>query len=212
MALEESDVERYLCHVWMNRSRRAAWLRGFERLGASSLVQAAYDDVYASTRFDGGKIAKFFSAWRRAGLRPTEVDFAFFVDRSAHMSISEADILSSLRATHPDPGSTLEPWEARRAVALGDVPGNPDQSASRRGRDVTFYVDGAPRSRLSQDELSDWKASGRRRASNVGLSDTNPAPDFEPGPPIDWKPDLLATLTAAEQTCPAAVLNLPPLV
>ncbi len=206
VGVSAGEVERYLCHVWTVPARRDAWVSGFRRLGGARLAQDVYDEVYASARFDGGKIKRFFNAWKRAGLEPTEVDFAFFVDRSAHMSIREQQMLDALM----DAGAAqLAPWAARRAVTLTVLPGNADQRRSRLGRDVTFYIDGATGAgvRLSAEEDDAWRACSGLRAADLGLTDDNAAPAFEPGPPIDWEPDTPVRLTTAELACPAAVLD-----
>ncbi len=144
------------------------------------------------------------NAWQRVGLEPTEVDFAFFIDRSAHMSVREDRMVEALTAAG---GATLAPWAARRAVALNVRPRNADQHHSRLGRDVTFYLDGAGTDTLTPAEHDAWRASGGLRASDVGLFDDSPAPAFQPGPPIDWEPDTPAQLTPPELACPDAVLS-----
>lgn len=197
-------TETFLCGVWVDPARREIWAAGFRRLGQVSAVRRAYDDLYRSSSFDGGKIAAFQRAYTEKGYTPTEVDFAFFTDRAAHTSVGHA----ALAAVIP---RGLSNWKVRRRIALQLRAGNANQREDRLGRDVAFYVDAASQAELGAEERTAWRKRGARRASDVGLSDSRLAAPFAPAPAIA-PPPASEVLTAAERAaCPAAVLDsLPP--
>lgn len=199
-------LETYLCGIWANSGRRAAWRTGFDQLGRERLARERFDSLYRSASLDGGKIAAFYRAYRDFGLDPTEVDFAFFKDRSAHMTSSYQQVRNAIASIHPN--ATTPRWRVRRAIALAVRPAN--QRQDRLGRDVAFYIDGGA-SALSSDELTAWRGRGQYRASDVGLSDARAAGDFQAGPVVDSSIASPATLTQAErEACPAAVLDTRP--
>jgi hypothetical protein len=206
---DNSSLETYLCGVWMSPERRAAWIDGFRALGQSAELPALYRDVYRSGSFDGGKIATFHRVWtsEEFGLPVSELDHAFFIDRSAHMSISERKLTGALRTLKSASGSAWPPAPAaiRQYVALNVRP--PNQRSDRLGRDVAFYVEGVGQSALNTDETAAWANRGRRNAVDLGLSDTRLVPAFTAGPAISH-PMPTGTLTDAETAlCPDAVLN-----
>jgi hypothetical protein len=200
------SVETYLCGIWADSARRAAWTAGFAAVGQVPVVRATFDGHYKSASLDGGKIATFFRAYAANGLQPTEIDYAFFKDRAAHMSASLAPIrqaIANLVAAQPSAAR----WKVRQAIALNVRPLG-TQRADRLGRDVAFYIDGAGDA-LGSDERSAWQARGRLRASDAGLTDARSFATFTPGPEIDIGIADPASLTAAERAaCPRAVLDM----
>lgn len=199
---ETRSLEAFLCGIWIEPGRRKAWKDGFASLGQDAAVRTIYDRLYRSANFDGGKITSFQSAYTASGLAPTEIDYAFFKDRAAHMTIDG----DAVRAAIAGIGTTRVPpsW-VRRAIARQVRP--PKQSIDRLGRDVAFYVDGLGIEELSSEERAAWQARGGLRASSFGLSDERRAPVFQSGPEIA-APAATGTLTAGElAACPAAVLN-----
>jgi hypothetical protein len=197
------SLETYLCGIWIDGSRRAAWKSGFQAIGKEPSVRTTFDKFYKSASLDGGKIAGFIDAYAAYGLTPTEIDYAFFKDRAAHMSLTPRPIRQAIE-TVPPAERTSARWKVRRAIALNVRPGA--QVEDRLGRDVAFYLDGAGNA-LSREESSAWQARGRLRASDAGLSDSRNAPAFRPEPAIDTRINSPASLTDAERTaCPAAVL------
>jgi hypothetical protein len=206
---DNSALETYLCGVWMSPERRSAWVDGFKALGTVAELPELYRDVYRSASFDGGKIATFHRVWtsEEFGLPVSELDHAFFIDRSAHMSISERKLKDALRTLKSASGSAWPPAPAaiRQYVALNVRP--PNQRTDRLGRDIAFYVEGVGQPALSADETTAWANRGRRNAVDLGLSDTRLVPAFTAGPAISH-PMPTGTLTDAEKAlCPAAVLN-----
>jgi hypothetical protein len=198
------SLETFLCGIWADPARRAAWKSGFEKLGQLPVVRKTFDEFYLSSSLDGGKIRTFVNAYAANGLKPTEIDYAFFKDRAAHTTPrSEAIRTAIANALSAEPGA--ERWKIRRAIALNVRPSN--QRADRLGRDVTFYLDGAGSGQLSAEERNAWQSRGGLRASDAGLSDAREYASFTPGAAINTSISQPATLTAAERTlCPAAVL------
>jgi hypothetical protein len=206
---DNSALETYLCGVWMSPKRQSAWVDGFKALGAAAELPELYRDVYRSASFDGGKIATFHRVWtsEEFGLPVSELDHAFFIDRSAHMSISERKLKDALRSLKSASRSAWPPAPAaiRQYVALDVRP--PNQRTDQLGRDIAFYVEGVGQSALSADETAAWANRGRRNAVDLGLSDTRVVPEFTAGPAISH-PMPTGTLTDAETAlCPAPVLN-----
>ncbi|SDD04836.1 hypothetical protein [Belnapia rosea] len=200
----QRSLETYLCGVWADASRREAWRQGFNALGRAPDVRAAYDNLYRSSSLDGGKIATFIQAYSDNGLTPTEADYGFFKDRSAHTSPSLGPIRTAISQALAADRSAPR-WRIRQAIALNVRPGS--QRADRLGRDVAFYIDGAG-DRLSQEELSAWQQRGRLRASDAGLADTRPFTDFSAGPALETGIAQPENLTDAERrACPQAVLD-----
>lgn len=196
-------LETYLCGIWADPARRAAWQRGFTVLGRAPETRATFDGLYRSRSLDGGKIATFYRAYAAHGLTPTEVDHGFFKDRSAHTSPDRARIEAAIGAALAR--GERQPWQVRLAIARRVVPGA--QQADRLGRDMAFVIDGAGPGGISAAEQAAWRRRGPLRASDAGLQDSRPAPAFQPGPAIDGAIDRPATLTPAEiAACPRAVL------
>ncbi len=198
------SLETYLCGVWVNQARRAAWKTAFASFGALTQVRSLYDDLYRSTSLDGGKIATFYRAYAQHGLKPTEVDYGFFKDRAAQTSPSLKTVSGAIAGALAA-NAKASPWRVRRAIALHVRPGR--QQADRLGRDVAFYIDAGSQD-MSQEEQRAWKARGPVRASDVGLSDLRAYVGFAPGPPLSTTIHDPATLTDAERAaCPRAVLD-----
>ncbi|NUL19537.1 hypothetical protein HUN27_22030 [Agrobacterium tumefaciens] len=199
----QRSLETFLCGVWNDRARRAAWKEGFQRVGQERLVREKFDELYRSRSLDGGKIASFYRAYSSNGLKPTEVDYGFFKDRAAHTSVNYDRVntaIADFLAANPH----AKPWQVRRAIALNIRPSN--QRADRLGRDVAFYIDGGE-AYLTQEERAAWQHRGRLRASDVGLADERNYATFTPEPVIDTTILQPATLTQAEKNaCPAAIL------
>src|SRR5208282_2019683 len=110
----------------------------------------------------------------------TEIDYAFFLDNSMHMSITPkriANVLKALHSVESERGSPLTPADRRQVISLNLVPNQ--QKEDRLGRNVVYYIDGVKADHLSQTELDAWKQRSGRRASGCGLSDERKYyPDF----------------------------------
>lgn len=168
--------------------QKGAWQRAFERLGADPAVRRAYQEVaWGDEAWFRYVVERLNRAWRDAGLEPTEVDHAFFVDRSIHMgwgNIRFAAVEQALaRAKAADPAG-FSSAKARFAVAAAVAP--KARPEDRVARDAIFLVDAA-------EELgglpakgawpANWRALWLRRsglsAADLGLSDARPAPGFD---------------------------------
>lgn len=204
--LDAPDTERFLCANWLDPQRRQQWKDAFTRFGAAPQVRQAYEKVYASSGFDGGKIERFYELYRQAGVVPTEVDYAFMVDRATQMSAPSSATITSAATAMRALGATAAPAGLRRWLAQ-NLPSR-SLPADRLARDVVFYID-ALDSALTADERAAWQKRNRIRASDAGLSDSVPAPTFSAAK-LPFAAPARGTdhLTASEQAaCPAAILN-----
>lgn len=203
-AQDNSDLERFLCAIWLDPVRRSAWAQAFEQLGASPVVRAAYNELYRSSDYDGGKIERLQQVFVEAGFQTTYADLAFFADRAAHTSVSGAQIAQAREALAVGVPNTNA--EARRVVALAMQVGNDQQRLVRLGRDVSYYVDELS-GVLSAEEVSAWNSYSRVTLGDVGLDDSVLA-TFSAGPRVDEPAfDRRALTSDQDFECPNAVLN-----
>lgn len=175
------------------KGQMAAWERAFARLGAIPEVRRAYDEqAWGDDAWFRYVVERLSRSWREAGLEPTEVDFAFFLDRSIHMGWGEPRFdavdaaLARLKAEVPPEAFT----SARARFAVADAVRPRAHPEDRMARDAIFLVD-------AEDELAEamaasptwpraWRTSWRLRAniaaSDVGLSDAYLAPEWDDRP------------------------------
>jgi hypothetical protein len=205
ISLTNSSARSLLCSVFANESRRASWTRAFEELGKLALVRSMYDRHYLSLVSDGAKMVKLYRLYDKLGVRPTEVDYAFFLDRATHTSPpSDIDAAASkIKRWLEAKGVTRIPSNVRRAFAAQFPTAN--QTQDRLGRDVAFFIDAVKESGLTAEERRAWRQRGQLSAENVGLSDERKAPTLNPpsdtnGPKFDQSLD-------PAPSCPASVLN-----
>jgi hypothetical protein len=166
-----------------------AWRRAFARLGADAEVRAVYDaEVWSEGAWFRTVVNKLSDSWVAAGLAPTEVDFAFFVDRSIHMGWGSARFatvdaaLARLKASVPPEEFT----NARARFAVADAIRAKAHPDDRMARDAIFLIDAeeelAPAMAASARWPRAWRTLWRMRANisaaDVGLSDARPAPDW----------------------------------
>jgi peptidoglycan hydrolase-like protein with peptidoglycan-binding domain len=206
------SMERILCAVWLKPARRAAVKAGFARFGALPKVQNAYREIYDSADADGAKMARFYALYKSLepdiGRAPTEIDFAFFLDRATHGGVPDRNLpplTASLKAFIAASASPPSPAQLRWKLASLLPVAN--QKQDRLGRDVIFVIDD-PKVALSAAERAAWTARTVLRASDFGLSDAKSLPNYEPGPSYGYD-DLtrVENATAAEMSgCPAKVL------
>jgi hypothetical protein len=206
-----SATEHFMCAIWVNPRRRKIWDDAFRELGSSSLARQIYNEVYAGQAFDGEKLEAYDRLWRAIKLAPTEIDFAFFFDRSTHVGDPPDDpaLVGRLRACiAKEPVSVGEHARARRCLSI--LHPHSTQPTDRVGRDVTFYVDAYPPVSLGRRELQLWQAHvPLRAAKNFGLSDERSVPPGkmltsvnDAGPPKEE-----AGLDPDEGTCPLFILT-----
>lgn len=168
-----TPLERFMCAVWIDPARRAAWDRALATLGASPVVREAYADVYASKEYDGNTLAGYFDLWKAIGLEVNEVDAAFFVDRTTHFGgpwTEGPGIVRQLaRCIERDRQGLTPDGKARRC--LSQLQPHPDQPDDRQARDVAFYLDDYPEGALSKEEIETWaRFVPLSAATNLGLS------------------------------------------
>lgn len=164
--------------------QKAAWTRAFARLGADPDIRAAYDaQAWGEAAWFRSVVDRLAQSWRAQGLEPTEVDFAFFLDRAIHMGWGAQRFAAVDRVLTQ--GSPLTNAEARFLIA--DAVRAGARPEDRLARDAMFLIDAeeelAPLMAASRTWPRGWKNAWRTRANlsaaDVGLSDSRPAPDWE---------------------------------
>jgi hypothetical protein len=207
--LDAKDVGAFLCKIWIDPQLRQQWKDGFARFGASPQVQRVYDALYASSSADGGKIAQYYRLYASAGIVPTEVDYAFMIDRATQFSGPGAKTIAAAAAAMKSSGARSTPVELRRWIALNFRPSN--QRTDRLGRDVVFYVDGLEASGqgLTPEERTAWNGRNALRSRDAGLSESMQIAEFQaPQFAYPHQPRGTERLDGAERgSCPATVLQ-----
>jgi hypothetical protein len=210
----DTPLEYFMCALWSDPARRQIWDNALAELGHSRLVREAYAKVYALDEFDGGKLLAFFALWKELGLTPSEVDYAFFLDRATHLGgPPEGDQVNigRLRACAREQTKALFANAAARRC-LAELQPHDTQPEYRLARDVAFYLDAYPEGALSEKEIAAWAGYVPLSAvHNFGLSETNPAPIPTPAPlsllgPDLPKPDSTRITPGERQACPPNVL------
>lgn len=175
--------------------QKAAWEQAFATLGADPAVRAIYDEeAFGDEAWFRTVVERLSDAWIEAGLTPSEVDLAFFLDRAIHMgwgaprfrAVEQA--LAELKASVPADEFT----NARARFAVADAVRPTARPEDRLARDVIFLVDAEQELRnamaASPTWPRAWKTSWRLRANvsaaDVGLSDSRPAPDWPADEPL----------------------------
>ena len=213
-----SPLERFMCGVWIDPVRRRRWEQALASLGRDARVRRFYKEVYASEENDGGKLREFFALWAELDLKPTEVDYAFFIDRATHLGGPNSDtdrrIAIKVRqcvATEKGNGALTANGAARRCIALSQP--HPTQAEARLARDVAYYLDAYQDGALPKREIQLWAALVPLTAvNNFNLSDqrfvTLPTPSSLFTNTSDWPRPDIEDLSVAERTaCPASILS-----
>jgi hypothetical protein len=122
----DTPLARFMCAIWLDPRRRKIWEDALATLGRSPLVRAAYAQLYALIEFDGEKLRDFDELWRRLGLVPNEVDYAFFLDRVTHLDGPPDDAMwmhaaAPRDAPHRADGATGRRWRSGRRGAQLDL-------------------------------------------------------------------------------------------
>ena len=201
-----SALEAALCEVWSSAKRRSAWDKGFQRLGRDARARRAFRSVYALTEFDGYKLNAYRALWRRLGVTPNEIDFAFFFDRSTHSGAPPAGVsVEQLRRCMADDDRALSRNAAARRCLSAAHP-HPDAPIDRIGRDMAYYRSGYPEGALSAREIRIWNRHIPLDAAwNLGLSEARAADPAlfrsAHARPADRPPFAGAAATRSEQAC-----------
>jgi len=208
-------VKQFVCAIWLDPARRTIWENALVELGHSEIARNAYSELYALDEFDGSKMRDYFSLWREVGLTPSEIDYAFFLDRATHLGgppeneDSAAEHLSA--CMQHEPRSVGKHAAARRC--LSRLQPHATQAVYRLGRDVAYFIDAYPEGALSKNEIRAWAEYVPLSATyNFGLSDAvayrlaRPAHKTSLGPDLP-RPNSRA-LTASElSACPSGILT-----
>jgi hypothetical protein len=205
ISLNDSSATLLLCSIYADEQRRNSWTRAFQKFGQSAFVRSMYDLHYLSRVSDGSKMQTFYRLYDKLGIRPTEVDYAFFLDRSTHSSPpSNVDSAASkIQGWLEEKHVARTPSNVRRAIAARFP--TLSQTKDRLGRDVAFFIDAVSDAGLTQGERQAWKNRGQLSAANAGLSDEREAPALNPGPPVTG-PSFSESLQPVP-SCPQSVLN-----
>ncbi len=208
-------LKRFVCAVWMDQTRRKIWEQALTGLGHSALVRKAYEELYALSDFDGMKLHDYYAVWRELGLKPSEIDYAFFLDRVTHHGgpPEEDSAVNRLgKCLHEERTKALTPNAAARRCLAQQQP-HETQPEFRLARDVAYYLDSYPEGALSEREIRTWAGYVPISAIyNFGLSDTETVPIYEApvlaSLGIDLPHAQSSELTSAElKACPASVLS-----
>lgn len=205
-----TPLEHFMCALWMNESRRRLWTEALTELGREPQVRQVFNAVYALDAFDGYKLRAYYQLWSALDLRPSEIDYAFFLDRATQIGSPPEAITPRLRACVEGETSA----QSRNAAArrcLSRLHPHPTQPVDRLARDVAFYRESYQQADLSEAEASRWQLHIPISAEkNLGLSDDRAVPldEILTASAEDEQPDFNGTfLTEAELGCPASILK-----
>lgn len=138
------------------------------QLAASARVRAIYDDVFYGR---GGvrlaPVEAYAAAWKAAGREITEVDAAFFLQRSLQYTNVTKEQVERFKA---EAASAAAPWQLRRLASRTFNAAAPGARSFQTGYDVAVYIDGAE-GKLEREEIGAWVAQSRLKAGDVGLQD-----------------------------------------
>ncbi len=214
----DSDLELFMCAVWVDPVRKKIWEQALASLGRQEVVRRSYGEVYSAPQMDGWKMKEYYALWKRLGVAPSEIDYAFFLDRITHYGGPSPDGAPHLSETtlrgciRDEMTAAFTPNGAARRCLARFRP-HERQPVQRLARDVAFYLDAYRDNTLTELELSAWDEHIPVTAEHsVGLSDDRPAPALAssaldimaPGWP---RPDSRSVTAAERGACPAAVLK-----
>ena len=155
-------------------------------MSAHAEIRAGYDGYFlGSSGYLAGRMARYYALYARVGLVPTEVDFAWFLDRSLDYPPLSDALSDALVAKIMQGGATN--WRARRTIAH-ETPFTSDGARSfQLGRDAVYWIDAVGQAGLDPAENASWVRNSRLKASDVGLREIAYAPPcavvFLPGCP-----------------------------
>jgi hypothetical protein len=209
-----SPLEHFMCAVWTTPQRRQAWDRALLALGRSEAARRVYKELYAALEFDGYKMAEYFDLWRAVGLKVTEIDYAFYLDRATHTGsppVKGSAELAAFEACHATEKARRPPnAAARRCLSLAHP--HSSQPVDRLGRDVSYYRTAYGEATLTERELRTWNQHIPLDAVvNFGFSDDREvrreSVRAAPLPRGDRPPETLMALTDVEKSCPQRIRN-----
>jgi hypothetical protein len=209
-----TPLKRFLCAIWMNPARSRRWEAALVKLGHEPRVREAYAKLYAFADFDGDKLRAFFELWRRLGLAPNEVDYAFFLDRITHLGgPPRGDAAAEALETCMDREYRAISRNARVRRCLARLQPHATQPGLRLARDVAYYLDAYPEGALSAKEIETWggyvplsaiDTLGLSEARSVAIGEALPLASLGADVPRADSSQLARDEIGA---CPAAVLS-----
>ncbi len=206
VGLSRCHTELYLCAKWVEPTNRDKWQAAFRRLAEVPEARKTFDEYYKSVKSDGSKIRAFFSLYRLLKVKPSEIDYAFFVDRATHTKGLGDEPAKIAKQVTNFVGAKKDNWRIRRALSIV-APVTGDQKKDRLGRDVTFFIDAVGEANLEEDETAAWTDRGGLKASDFGLSDTVLVDEPQvPAWAVDPPEEGSKTLPNGLAQCPTEVL------
>jgi hypothetical protein len=156
--------------VFDDSERRENFRIIFAKLAGRPEIRAGYDGYFLGPDgYLGRRIARHYDLYARAGLAPTKMDFAYFLDRSLdYPPLTEAQI-AELSARVRDGHMTN--WQARRLIANVTPFSSPGARSYQIGRDAVYFVDALGQEGLDDTERASWIKNSRLKASDVGLTE-----------------------------------------
>lgn len=204
----ETPLEHFMCALWLDKGRRVLWTNALTRLGQDPFVREAFHTVYAQEAFDGYKLRAYYELWQTLGIAPSEIDYAFFLDRATQIGAPPEGIRSAMQRCMNGEMAALNRNAAARRC-LSTLHPHPTQPVDRLARDVAFYWESYPQAALSADEINRWQHHIPISAqANFGLSDGRLVPLAEVLPEaaqLETPQFTGTTLTEAERSCPASI-------
>lgn len=163
-----------VCSVWNTPERRSIWEKALQTLGGDRSVREIYDQLYSAQEFDGLKLKAFHQLWAALQLPPSEVDYAFFLDRITHIGGPPGpapDVASKMRACMAGERDAISQHGAARRC-LARLQQHATQPDYRTGRDVAYYLDAYREGGIPEEEIKLWAAyMPLSAAHNFGLRD-----------------------------------------
>jgi hypothetical protein len=157
--------------TFQNDADKQAFRNAIMRVGATIAGREAYDAAYLGT---GGpwavKLARLYRIYQAADLKPTETDFAMFLELARGTPLPESRVEALTRALRQ--AAPASPAQARRALAHLLAPVTEAVRDYELGRSVSYYIDEIGQESLSFEELASWQRHGRVKASDVGLTES----------------------------------------
>jgi hypothetical protein len=184
-------AQKLMAGVCAQKGQMQAWRQAFATLGADPEVRAIYDaDAWGQASWFRKVVDRLAASWQAVGLTPSEVDYAFFIDRSIHMGWGSArfeavdDALTAAKARIEAAGMKFTSAQARLAVAVAVRPSA--HPTDRLARDAVFLVDSEADLAAAMGAARGWPPAWRAlwaarakiTAADVGLSDDRPGQGF----------------------------------
>lgn len=180
-------------------ARRAQWKAAFHAIGEDPEARKIYGDQMWAPGGAGllEGVNDFFRSYWSYCLTPSELDYAYFLDRAVQMNVrQELTDQALLRARNAElrAARTFVPAERRRAISVNFVGKNKSMVADRLARDVGYYLDALPAPTLTdasflalaepgialpselKGEVATWTVRSGWKGSDIGLGDVRAAP------------------------------------